>query len=199
MIKYRFLFLLIYLVPTTLFGQRIDRRFRIEFKVMNLKFEMPKHFTELDSGKRFPCGDAKISSTMLYTITNKDSTIRIGFAVVEPIKPKNLEWTKKHFNPSFDDNKNYLLTAHILADTVHHQLIFYDKEYSKQKFNADDSGVYSRNCTLPFEGKYNNHKIVFMAKRNRGHVELSYFYTDVARDRIDKVIKNTAGMIKFLD
>jgi len=199
MIKHRLLFLLIYLVPVTLFGQRIDRKMRIKLKVMNLKFEIPKHFTELDSGKLFPCGDAKILSTMFYTIINRDSTIRIGLAALEPTKPKDLEWIKKHFNPNFDPNKNYLRTAYSHADTVHHQLVFYSKEYSKQKFNADDSGEYSRNCTLPFEGKYNNHKIVFMAKRNRGHVELSYFYTDAARDRIDKVIKNTAGMIKFLD
>ena len=44
-----------------------------------------------------------------------------------------------------------------------------------------------------------NRKVVFLFKKDRGHVEMTYFYTDKAKDKIEDYIKKTKGILKYND
>ncbi len=164
---------------------------------MDFSLTIPKSFKALDSGKIFRCGDAKLSSSMIYTLINSDSSIRIGIAVTHQVQEKDAEWVRAHANKKFDANSNYKKVAVLLADTTKGKLKFYPKEYSKRIFNADDAGEYVRNCMLPFETRYTHHRVVFATKANKGNVDLIYFYTDKDLKKIDEIVKKTSGILRF--
>lgn len=164
---------------------------------MGFSLTIPKSFIALDSGKIFPCGDAKLSSSMIYTLINADSSIRIGIAVTHQVKEKDAEWVRMHANKDFDASLNYKKVAILLADTTKGKLKFYEKAYTKSTFNADDAGEYVRNCTLPFENRYTHHRVVFATKINKGNVDLIYFYNDKDSKKIEEIIKTTCGMLRF--
>jgi hypothetical protein len=167
-------------------------------KEMNISFKMPEGYSALDSAVHFSCGDGNISNMMIYSIVNKDSSVLISFAFLQYPNAKAFSIIKQ-FSPDYDNDTNYLRTAQSMADTIHHKIIFYDKEYSRKAFNADDAGEYIRNCYIPYLNKYMNNRVVFFASKGRGHVEITYFYTDKEKDRIEKDIKKTEGMLKYND
>lgn len=163
----------------------------------NAEFVMPKDFFELDSGRRFPCGDYQITNAMLYTVCNRDSSIRIAFSFIGGPSERILNRVRQR-DPTFDAKKAHLNTIKAHADTVNHEVLFFNEQHLNT-FNADIGAMYTRNCTLPYEDKYPYHKIVFIYKHNRGHIEMTYFYTDKAKDHIMDVIDQTAGIVRFKD
>ncbi|MGV3760912.1 hypothetical protein [Parapedobacter sp.] len=163
----------------------------------NAEFTMPDNFSELDAGRRFPCGDYNITNAMLYTICNRDSSIRIAFSFVSEPSERILNRMRRQ-NPNFEVKMAHLNTIKAQADTINHEVLFFNNQHLK-KFNADIGAMYTRNCTLPYEDKYPYHKIVFVYKRGRGHIEITYFYTDSAKDYVMDVIDQTAGIICFKD
>ena len=175
----------------------IGRKMNINMKMLDADFAMPTNFTELDSGRRFPCGDYKITSSMTYTIVNKDSTVRIGFSVHGYPSEKSLQRYKKQY-ARLDPNTNYIRIAKNRADTIRHKLVIYEKALLKP-FNADGGGEYTRNCTLPYEDQYPYHRVIFIHIKNRGDVEITYFYKESAKDGIDEIVNKTAGLIEYRD
>jgi len=64
-------------------------------------------------------------------------------------------------------------------------------------FNADKSGTYSFTLEVPYEGKYNHCRIIFMHKDNCGDAEVYYFYNEEDKHEIKSSLKNTYKMIHF--
>jgi hypothetical protein len=199
--KYIFLAILFSLtifsfVPVT--NQPPTRPFLAHLKAMNMTFRMPGDCVNIFVRPGYSCGEGKFSNAITYTIRNRDSSIAIGFSFIGMPDPNTLAMIKGS-NPAYNPNNNYLITAKNTADTINHKLIFYSKEYSKAIFNADDAGEYVRVCPIPYSNRYLNRKIVFIFKKDRGHAEITYFYTERAKYRIDEYIKQTSSMLKFND
>ena len=101
-----------------------------------------------------------------------------------------------NYNP--DRNTDYLRQIDREAfDTLKNPVIYHPAIYSQKKFNADVSGQYNINFHIPYKEKFNNGKVVFIHKEHQADVYLYYFYTDEAKDKIDKYIEKTSGMIRF--
>ena len=64
-------------------------------------------------------------------------------------------------------------------------------------YNADDGGTFIRNCNIPYLDKYYNHVVLFLAKKDFGHIEVTYFYNKGLKQEIDEIISRTAGLVKF--
>lgn len=172
----------IFLIPSLLAQKSVDWKLKVNAKHDKFEFMMPSGFHELDSGERFPCGDGLISSSDIYAIGNKDTSVRIGI-----------------YSISTQSTVNHSRIARLRADTVNSTLVFYTNEYVTERFNADEGGEYSRNCTLPFKGIYPYHRIVFVYKKGRGHFELTYFFNEQSVKDMDAIIQETSGMIRYLD
>ena len=133
---------------------------------------------------------------LFNTIINRDSSICISIAAVA-YNANDEQKIRKNVGNDYDLNKNYLVTARNLADTINHKLVFHLVNYSKEQFNADHSGEYVRNCNLPYKGIYTFNKTVFLAKKNTGHIELVYYYKTTMKEKITDIIKQTAAMVRF--
>ncbi|MGV3760913.1 hypothetical protein [Parapedobacter sp.] len=136
---------------------------------------------------------------MIYTIGNGDNSIRIGFAVLRPLAEA---FTKEiaAWQPEYDSDKVYL--AHIIrfADTINHKITYYKPNFLIKKYNADNGGEFYRNCTSMYEEKYPYSKVVFIQKKGRGCIEISYFFKEpTTHEQIEKIIDETAGVIRYVD
>jgi hypothetical protein len=171
-----------FLIPSLFAQKSIDWKLKAKAKHEKFEFTMPSGFHELDSGERFPCGDMLISGSDFYAIGNKDTSIRISI-----------------YSISTQLTDNHSRVARRRADTVNSTLVFYTNDYVSERFNADEGGEYSRNCPLPFKGTYPYHRIVFVYKKGRGHFELTYFFTEQSVKAMDAIIRETSGMIRYLD
>jgi hypothetical protein len=190
------LFFILLLNGSILQAQKIDKKFKMHLSQMNLVFEMPKGYIETDSTFDFNCGDRKQNNGILYCIMKADSSLKIAFCLnnyPEPIEISRI----KQLNPKWTPEANYLKIIYQLADTIHYKLLFYPEKYVKEKFNADDGGELTRNCTIAIEKKYTNNRMIFAAKKQRGYIQLTYMYTDEARKTIDKEMQETACMLQF--
>lgn len=177
----------------------IDTRFKTALKIAGATFSMPEGFRELDSGKDFACLQQEINNTMIYTIGNSENSIRIGFAVLQPLPDV---WNERMtaLRPEYDSDKVYL--AHIMrfADTVNYKVIHYEPAFLTEQYNADSGGEFYRNCTSNYEEKYPYSKIVFIQKNGKGCIEISYFFKDpITHQQIEKIIDDTAGMVRYLN
>lgn len=170
-----------------------DFVFNSNLKACQMSFTPNNKFTEFEGAHNYSCGDDVRYNALFYTMVNKDSSIVIGFTLMKAT-PKHMQ---AMLGPKADFNTNYIKNAKYLADTINHKLIFYKPTYIKQKFNADDVVEYYRACLTPYNGKYPFKKVVIGVKRDIGQFEIIYFYTKAAEKNIDKVIKNTAGIIKY--
>lgn len=175
----------------------INTLFNARLKRANAVFTMPTGFRELDSGKDYSCQYNAIMNQMNYTIVNAGNSVRIGFAYVYPLDGWAKELSSKALNQNPDPH--YIIVAKNFADTVNHKLIIYKEKYLKKTFNADNGGMYHRNCTKLYEGIYPLSKAVFIHKEESGYFEISYFYKDQPETEIEKLIKDTAGMLRFKD
>ncbi|HCN84230.1 MAG TPA: hypothetical protein DIT07_11515 [Sphingobacteriaceae bacterium] len=159
---------------------------------------MPEEYKSIYVEHSYQCGDGKSTNAINYTITNKDSSVVIAFSFINLPDSNSLAMIRR-FSPGWDPNKNYIKTAKNRADTLNHKLLFYEKDYSKRVLNADDAGEYVRACSLPYMNRYKNYRVIFLFKRDRGHIEITYFCTDTSKDKIGDYIKQTKGMLKYND
>lgn len=196
---FRLILLLLLLLNTSFIDQEdpVYRGMGGNMEKVNAEFTLPENFKSLDAGRRWPCGDWNHTNAMIYTIVNRDSSVRIGFSVIGRLTDRTYERIKSR-NPDYNPNDNGINTAKHKADTINNELVIYGTNYLK-KFNADQGGEYVRNCTLPYEDIYPYNKVVFISKDGRGHVEISYFYKEEMKDQIDSLIQETAGLVRYND
>lgn len=167
--------------------------FKADLEASQMTYTVDRNFDEFEGIHKYSCASGEQNNALLYTVINKDSSIVIGFTLMPPLSKEMMS------DPKIDYEHNYIKTARSMADTINHKLILYKPEYVKAKFNADDVGEYYRACPIPYNGKYPFRKIVFGAKKATGQFEVIYFYNNKAAKDVDKVIKATAGIIRFND
>jgi len=184
--KLLFIFFVLQCLTKNVTAQKYDRVFKWSIKRTNLSFKVPKGFRELDSITIVKCGDDKFPvGTVIYSLVNKDSSIVIAF--------NNLSSGATGYDPI----QNVRLIKKNFADTINHTAFFYPKEYSIKKFNADIAGEFTRNCPNPFIQKYHKNRFIFLAKAGYGEASIIYYYNENREKDIHKIIKQTAGMLKF--
>jgi hypothetical protein len=105
----------------------------------------------------------------------------------------------KKLAPKADPNKNYLRYIELEADTTKEKVVFYSREYCRKKFNADVGAKFCMTNNRLFRGKYPYCEVVILHKENRSDIMLLYFYTDESREMLNKIIKQTAGMLRYKD
>lgn len=196
------LFLTIYfgLVNFSFAQQKVtESAFSSKTDYFGVTYYPPKDFTPFEGNHSYSCGPAEgYFNALNYTIISTDSSIVIGFSLIKAynkIQNENL----KTISPKYDFNTNYIRTAKQLADTVHNKIVMYKSEYSKKKFNADDAGEYYHSCLALYDNKYPFKKVVFGFKKDIAQFEITYFYTEKSKTKVDDIIKKTAGIIKFND
>lgn len=191
-------FFAIALMSTTLHAQNITRKLNNGLSRMNMSFMMPHDYAELDSGFYFTCGDGRLSPPIMYTIMKKDSSVKIGITFVARPSDVELNRIRRFVGNRFIPDSSYIYNARGLADTVHHKIKFYSKDYVRRYYNGDNGVEIFRHCVMPVDKIYKHNKIVIISKNGRGHVEITYLFIDVISEKeIDKEIINTAGMLRF--
>ncbi|GAA4309914.1 hypothetical protein [Compostibacter hankyongensis] len=176
----------------------MDRAFNIFKKDIHLDYKKPNGFEELDSTSHFMCGRNVWVNPFVYNLINHSKDIVIAVQMWSYKDLKQLEDDMSYYGiPVNSANANYLRDIEFLADTVHSQVIYYPPAYVKKKFNADDAGEYLLNCPYLYRKKYAHCQVVFLHKKKRGDLQLFYYYTDDAKEKIEKCIHKTAGMIRY--
>lgn len=119
-----------------------------------------------------------------------------------------------YLNPKFDSNKvlnavfpgqrednNYLLWIRSKADTLHgNKVEYYSYKKSLRLYGADHAGTYTFELEIPYAGKFNRCRIVFMQKDGCANAEIYYFYNDrdkKTKRQMDKLAEETYKMIRF--
>jgi len=161
---------------------------------VSAKFILPKKFHEINTENKFPCGDYKISNTIMYGIANKDSSIKIVFSVIPPVKPKRLELQKLN-DRNFTAQIAHFNNVKDVADTINDKIIHLN-DFQKANYNVDVGAIFTRNCPIPYENKYRFNRILYLYKEGFGHIEVTYFYNKKNMD-IDALINETSGLIKY--
>jgi hypothetical protein len=176
----------------------VNRMLRISEDVYKFTFSMPEGYHECDSGFTFYCRDSKLSSGISYSIIKSDSSVKIGLSFI-PVMSHTTERNLRLFFSKIDNpprNAAYFRNAEYLADTVHSIIEYYDSVYVRNKFNADHGLSISRDCKVPYQ-IWDHNRMVFLAKDDNCHIELTYLFTEKARKNIAEEIRRTEGMIRF--
>jgi hypothetical protein len=173
-------------------AQQIDRMFKIDIKESKLQFKMPDGFEELDSGIVKEVCDRKISPLIIYRIANRDTSVIIGYSILN-IKVPSLNKTTTQFRLNN--------TVKYLADTSKHPIERFEKK-KLTLYNADDGGIFYRKCELIANNFL--HKYVYLNKDfitedtfTGIHIIMSYYYTPQHQNDIDEIIAETSVNLKF--
>ena len=193
--------LILVLLSNKSFSQNFRRGLDIRLEEIKADFKYPDGFVELDSLDTFDRGDGKLYSAFLYSIVNDKQGVAIAMGPGKIRKEsKEMVASMKRIMPNYnpDRNTDYIRRINREAfDTLKNPVIYHPVMYSQKQFNADVSGQYHIKFRIPYKGKFNNGKVVFIHKEHQADVFLYYFYTDEAKDKIDKYIEKTSGMIRF--
>jgi len=156
----------------------------------NLAYSPPKAYTDFEVVK-YPYVPLRrgASSAMWYLIQNQNEDILIGFTLI-PIR-KYLSYK------SIDPNVNLENTALSEADTKKSKLYYYNAKELKS-VNAMQAVRYDLDMDTVLFGKYDKCKVAILQRDNIGDGFIYYFYNDKSKGEIDKEIKNTSNMLKFL-
>lgn len=180
------------IVSSDSFSQKLDRRLNLYAKEMGVRYKKPPGFFELDSGTfvktnvcRLITKDKRqwhlmLSAPFDYSIISKRKDIIITFMIMQRFK-------------AYD----YYREIQLNADTVNHQIIHYSKKYLKKTSNATEASLYVPNCPFLYKKEYPHLKVAIMYEKGEGVIQLFYYYTDKAANKIDRCIKRTADMIRF--
>ncbi|MET4083360.1 hypothetical protein ABIB40_003331 [Pedobacter sp. UYP30] len=190
---------LMMVIPLGVTGQVYNRIFSGLCGNAELKFKMPKGFSELDSTSSLYCLKTSESaySSVAYTIVNKDSSIAICFL---NIISKN--WSDS-VNLKFSRPLSYFPIQNVHArvkygaDSVNYPLIRYTATEAKDWFNAGAAGEFTAICPFVFRGKYHQNRHVYIASAKQGEANMLYFYNKDKVKNIEKVIREIRGMLKF--
>lgn len=159
-------------------------------QTQNIRFKIPKGYEEFISLERYLCGDGKFTSTLMYPLTNKDTSVVIFFAIYYPISQEEME--KKHqTSPQYNPDNRLPKTVNYLADTANFPIISINGTHLKKKSNADIGWLFKRNCNLPYSGKYFENQNVYLGKKGRGYLGVIYLFEKNKGRVIDKEIKKT--------
>lgn len=180
------------------YAQSIDRRLKINLNELNMSFNMPNNYIELDSGFHFVCWDGKMASDPIYTVVKKDSSVLIAYSIIFHGKQDDIKRIQR-INPEWTSVINFKNIVKNLADTINHKVNHYDSIYLKNTSSADMGCEFSRNCVVPFREKYINNRIVIIGKNDGRQVQIIYLFTDMAKEKMEAEIKNTANNLKFND
>lgn len=174
------------------FAQKTDRKLNGYAKVMDYSYKQPEGFFELDSGtfvKTNICSlkiknkkewHLMLNGNFDYSIISKKKDVVVTFMIL----------------PGFN-SWNYYRTIQLYADTMNYPIIHYAPKQLKKTSDATKASLYVPNCPFLHKTQYPNLKIVILYKKGKGVIQLFYYYTDKAADRIDKCIRKTADMIQF--
>ncbi|WP_200588231.1 hypothetical protein [Pedobacter segetis] len=156
----------------------------------NLAYSAPKGYIEFEVDK-YPYVPVKrgYSSILWYLIQNQSEEILIGFTFI-PIR-QYLSYK------GIDPNVNLKNTALHEADTTKSKLYYYNSKELKS-INAMQAVKYDLDMDTTLFEKYDKCKVVIMQRDNIGDGFIYYFYNDKSEGKIDKEIKNTSNMLKFL-
>ncbi len=164
---------------------------------IDVTFKMPDGYSvEKDGFKDFECWDNKIWNPPKYTIIKNDGSVRIGFNFGE-FKDINKTMFKAILS-GWNPKKIHIYNSKADADTVNDKIIYYSKQKSKQKYNANHVVLYSKYCQVPYLEKYTNNKIILATTTKRYRVlYLTYIFTEEARKTAIQEINQTEKMIRF--
>jgi len=161
---------------------------------MALEYKIPDHFIESDSTQDYWISrDCNIQWT--YRLLSKDKKMNIAFSLMD--YDKKAEDRAKRFFPNHESNNNYLAWIRNRADTTKYKVDYFPADFTHKTFNADAAGTYTLRQDNKFQNKYNHCKALFIYKKDRGHLELYYFYSDERKCKLKEFIKIASGMLRF--
>lgn len=183
-------------ICNTCFGQSKDRILKIDLLELNISYRQPRGFIESDSTEAVNFANGHFHNALDYSLKTNKADIIVGISFQHLAPPSDFV---KRLAPNYDPNKNYLHYTELRADTTKEKVVFYSKEYCRKKFNADVGAKFCMTSNRSFRGKYPYCKVVILHKENRSDIMLLYFYTDESRKELDRIIKQTAGMLRYKD
>ncbi|MBB2147233.1 hypothetical protein GM921_17160 [Pedobacter sp. LMG 31464] len=173
-------------------AQRIDRMFKINIEESKLQFTMPDGFKELDSGLVKEVCDGKISPLIIYRIANRDTSVIIGYSILNLRVPLlNTTTTRFRLNN----------TVKYLADTSKHPIERFEAK-KLALYNASAGGIFYRKCEVIANNYL--HKYVYLNKDiltedtfTGIRVIISYYYTPQHKNDIGDILVETSNHLKF--
>lgn len=192
---YKTLFVLFFLLNSEIvFSQN---RFDNFLQETNLVYTEPEGFLETENGQGiFSPDKRKTISLIMKVLISADREVAIGLSLL-PIVPyvKNPHIS----NEVYTQSEMFYNHIKALADTSIHRVYEYDKEklsgITASRGAKFDVGMkyYS------YLDKYTHCRIVLIQQNYTGEAFISYFYTDSSEAKVEKVIEDTWGLLRFND
>ena len=129
------------------YAQDKDRILKLNLQQANITYKQPKNFAESDSVEMVPCANGTSINPLDYSLQAKKADIIVGIDIFRYYPPNPIITKISRNAPNaIDPNKNYLRVIELQGDTAKEKVIWYTKEYSKKKFNADAGAQYVLTC-----------------------------------------------------
>ncbi|MBB6130584.1 hypothetical protein [Mucilaginibacter lappiensis] len=160
-------------------------------------YKCPVGFRELDTTERFMPGNRILLDSFVQELEGKKDDIMICFAVAN-YKLFN-EVRIRKYSPNYSKNDEYKNRIKSKIDSSRYSFTPYKREFTHKVFNADTAGIYDFVPQDPYRNRYPLTKIVTIHKQDRADIEVFYFYNEKSKNRINKYIADTQGMIQFQD
>lgn len=172
----------------------------LNYFVDNIGFEyhLPSKYIKSDSTEHYLPGR---NSTGKYVMPisffcqlesiDKNILIAVSFINYNGWDEKKI----RQLNPNFNVNNGYKGDIANQKDTS--RVNYYSASMAKQLYNADVAGYYDFFPENPYRNRYHSCQIVFLHKQDQGQIQLFYFYN--GKKALEKALKNTKDMIRFLD
>lgn len=184
------------IVTSAVYSQKNDF-FIDNLNRMNGVFNVPDGYKLEDSNIEYTwCWDNKDEGGIFRTLSNADGSILIGIIINCP----NTEMinTARQYYPNWTIETDYINRFRNLADTINNSVRYYGASYVKDKLNADKAVEFSRPCTRSYKEKYTHNKIVLIGKKEVGHFQVDFLYTDAVEKTIHYEIQRILPMlVKF--
>lgn len=178
---------------------------------MELAYKQPKGFRLLATPyyDTFICQQGNYAPSFAKVIINSDSSIAIGIVTYPMITKTGKDAIEDRMNTKgFDVNKNWenLIRNYRTLDTSMAPEHYYDPAFIAETSRADIAGEFVRHCIQvginAGENRYRNdykyYKTAFITKKDRGNMEIVYFYKEGTRpDGLDDFIVNNAEMLRY--
>lgn len=171
----------------------LDKTFKYFLEEGQLTFYQPEHYFGIDSVQNYDPSSKFLQSLLLYSIKNKKNDIIIAFSLIKIRQPNEL--LKKMFPKSQEVNNlmPYLITETDSSVSIPVKI----DEKNLKKLNADNGYIYNMKIVYPYLEKYIYCKKVLINKDNVSRAEILYFYTKKDIDKVDDIIEETWGILKF--
>lgn len=181
-----------------IYSQKIkSSNFQEMLDYQNLSFSIPEGFHLEKTVLEYNwCMDGGITNGILETLVNEDKSILIGITL-QPLESKEAIERIQKMVPNYDPESIFNDCIVRIMDKTDKRVLTYDQSYLNKFFNADKGYRFRRACTNNYLNKYNNNKIVMIAKKGQGFFILNVLYSDDVKN-IEKEINAFAPhILKF--